>query len=157
MTYIKHKLLTVCSLLLLAMSIMFVPQAFAEGGANSALTGVPTSKTVQTTKAPNRCGGDLEDGTKYPSVTTAINIGCTGKGNPIADMTFAIIRFLSAGVGLVIIGSVIVAGIQYSASNGDPQAASKAKARISSTLIALLIFIFSYALLNYLTPGGFLN
>ena len=132
MTYIKHKALLIYSLLVLFTAIL-----------------LPTSVAF----AANTCG----DGVNGKAVVTSIDIGCAGKGNPIADMTFGIIRFLSAGVGLVIVGSVIVAGIQYSASNGDPQAASKAKARISSTLIALLIFIFSYTLLNYLTPGGFLN
>ena len=131
--------------------VLSMPQVSADGGGNTALTGTPVVKAVQTTKTPNQCGSGTD------SVVTAINIGCKGVGNPITDMTFAIIRFLSAGVGLVIIGSIIVAGIQYSASNGDPQAAAKAKSRISSTLTALVIFIFSYALLNYLIPGGFFN
>ena len=108
--------------------------------------------------AGKTCGGLIpNDKTVYPTAHTSIDIGCSGQGNPITDMTYAVIRFLSAGVGLVIVGSIVVAGIQYSASGGDPQAAAKAKSRISSTLTALVIFIFSYALLNYLIPGGFFN
>ena len=151
MTNIKHKLLTICIALLLFVSVLSVTQVSADGGGNTALTGTPVVNTSQTTKSPNQCGSGAD------AVVTAINIGCKRAGNPITDMTFAIIRFLSAGVGLVIIGSIIVAGIQYSASGGDPQAAAKAKSRISSTLTALVIFIFSYALLNYLIPGGFFN
>lgn len=143
MTYIKHKTLLVASLLILGATFLMPPSTAFAGK----ICGGPITKITN----------GVEKTVENKSVTTAIDIGCAGKGNPIADMTFGIIRFLSAGVGLVIVGSVIVAGIQYSASNGDPQAVSKAKARISSTLLALIIFIFGYALLNYLIPGGFLN
>ena len=103
--------------------------------------------------APTDCG---EDGHGGP-VKVTIDIGCSGKGNPIADMTFAIIRFLSDGVGLVIIGSIIVGGIPYSASRGDPSATANAIHRIQATVIALIIYIFSYAILNFLIPAGFLK
>ncbi len=86
-------------------------------------------------------------------VEVSINIGCKGKGNPIADMLFAFIRFLSAGVGLVIIGSIIVGGIQYTGSRGDPQSTAMAINRIRSSVFALFIFIFGFAFLNYLIPG----
>lgn len=89
--------------------------------------------------------------------TPSVEIGCTNKGNAITDATFGIIRFLTNGVGLVLIGSLVYAGIQYAASRGDPQATASAIKRIESTVIALLIFIFSYAILNYVLPSGFLQ
>ena len=94
------------------------------------------------------CGG-----TNYHYYTPSIDIGCRGQGNPIMDALFGIIQFLSYGVGLVVVGSIIVGGIQYSASRGDPQATAMAINRIRSSLIALLIYIFGYAFLNYLLPG----
>jgi len=99
----------------------------------------------------NRCGKGAN------AVKTSINIGCQGKGNPILDMTFGIIRFLSAGVGLVIVASMVYAGIQYASSRGDPNATAQAIKRIQSNVIALLIFIFGYAILNYVLPAGFLK
>ena len=91
------------------------------------------------------------------TVTTSIDIGCTGKGNPIADMTFGIIRFLSAGVGIVVVASIIVGGIQYTTSAGDPQKTAAATKRIRESLIGLLVFIFAYAILNYIIPGAVLK
>ena len=73
------------------------------------------------------------------------------------DVIFAIIRFLSAGAGLVIVGSLVWGGIQYSLSRGDPQATAAAVNRIKSVLVALFIFIFAYAILNYLIPGQVLQ
>lgn len=96
------------------------------------------------------CGSD-------PQVQTSVDFGCKGQGNPILDMTFGIIRFLSAGVGIVIVGSMVVAGIQYTSARGDPNASAKAKGRIQSNVIALLIFIFAYAILNYVIPGAVLK
>lgn len=111
-----------------------------------------------------RCGSGTE------AVNTSIDLGCTGDQcitdpsasyctatpghNPIIDMTFAILRLISDGVGLLIIASLIFAGIQYTFSRGEPQAAANATRRIQSSATALLIFILAYALLNYVVPNG---
>jgi hypothetical protein len=118
-------------------------------------TGAVTWTQTDCTNLPKNvhCGG----GNGQATVVTSIDLGCTGRGNPIMDMLFAFIRLLSDGVGIVVIGSIIVAGIQYSASQGDPNNTSKAITRIRSSLIALLIFIFAYAILNYVIPGQILH
>jgi hypothetical protein len=104
------------------------------------------------------CGGGKDAyGKANPTVRMSFNLGCTGHGNPILDVTFAIIRFLSAGVGLVIVGSMIVAGIQYIGSRGDPNATAQAINRIRSNVIALLLYIFGFAILNYIIPGQLLK
>lgn len=102
-------------------------------------------------------GGEHQCGKGAQAVSTSIDIGCKGKGNPIADATFAIIRVLSLGVGLVLTASLIFAGIQYSSSRGNPQETAKAIARIQANVVALIIFVFGYAILNYLIPAGFLK
>jgi hypothetical protein len=89
--------------------------------------------------------------------TPSIDLGCKGKGNAIMDLTFAIIRFISYGVGLVIVGSLTYAGIQYTGSRGDPNATALAVKRIQANVIALLLFIFAFAIVNYLIPGTFLT
>lgn len=65
-----------------------------------------------------------------------------------------LIQFLSALVGVAVVGSIIIGGIQYSSSGGDPQKAAAAKNRIRDAIIALVTFIALYALLNFLIPGG---
>lgn len=98
------------------------------------------------------CGGGNQQ-----QVKTAIDFGCKQQGNAIMDLTFAILRFLSDGVGLVVVTSLIIAGIQYAASKGDPNATAAAITRIRSNVVALLIFIFAYAIINYIVPGTFLK
>ena len=92
-------------------------------------------------------------------VTTSIDYGCSsqtssGDKNPIVLLLYAVVRFLTAGAGIVIVGSLVVGGIQYTTSQGDPQAQAKARGRVISALGALLLFIFTFALLQWLVPGG---
>jgi hypothetical protein len=74
----------------------------------------------------------------------------------IIDWLLIIINALSGLVALVIIISIIVAGIQWSMAGNNPQQVSQAKGRIVNALIALLVFIFMYAFLQWVVPGGIL-
>jgi hypothetical protein len=127
-------------------------------GSNGNQNLCPNTSSANTT---SNCNNQIELAKKVcgtpPGVPTSIDFGCISEGNPITDILFAIIRFLSAGVGIVVIGSIIVGGMQYIGSRGEPQSTSKAIERIRSSVIALIIFIFGYAILNYIIPGGFLN
>ena len=144
MRAIKYKLLA----LIIVISIGAV--GFGAGSA-SAVTIVDKNRNP-IVSGHHYCGDIRAD---RVAVETSIDIGCRGAGNPIIDMMFAVIRLLSNGVGLVIIGSIIVGGIQYTMSAGDPQAAAKATGRIRATVIALGLYIFAYPLLNYVIPSGF--
>jgi hypothetical protein len=109
---------------------------------------------LPSTPGKDQCGkGDRK-------VEVGFNIGCRGEEyprgqlNPIVDMAFALFRLLAAGVGLVVTGSIIVAGIQYSASRGNPQATQASIARVSNSIVALLIYVFMFTIANFLVPGG---
>lgn len=64
------------------------------------------------------------------------------------------IDFLSALVGVAVVFSIIVGGIQYSSSADDPAKVSAAKNRIRNAIIALLVYFFLFAMLSFLIPGG---
>jgi hypothetical protein len=114
------------------------------GGAGGTLNAFSTNTKPVT--AGDTCGD--------PGVDISINIGCQGQNNPIVDMTFAFIRFLSVGVGVVAVGSIVLGGVQYTASAGDPKKTAAAISRISNTLIALLIYFLIFAILNWIVPSG---
>ncbi len=67
------------------------------------------------------------------------------------------IRLLSITFGIVAVISLILGGIQYSASAGDPQAVSKAKKRITDTIIAIVAYFFLLGFLEFLIPGKIIN
>ena len=66
------------------------------------------------------------------------------------------INFLSALAGIVFVLSIMIAGFQYMTGRDNAGQIQKAKSRIVMTLVALAIFIFMYAFLNFLVPGGVL-
>jgi hypothetical protein len=144
----KHHFIAIFALLTLVTSVGVATTSV------SALspTALPVS-SVAAAPAKLPCGA----GAVPKSYMPVIDIGCKNKGNPIIDALFAIIRFLSYGVGLIIVGSLIVAGIQYTMAKDDPQAVAGAQKRIKSTIGALALFLFGYAILNYIIPAGVLK
>jgi hypothetical protein len=64
------------------------------------------------------------------------------------------VNFLSALVGVGVVTSIIIGGIQYSSSGGDPSKVTAAKNRIRNAIVALIAFLLLYGMLNFLIPGG---
>lgn len=75
----------------------------------------------------------------------------------ILDYVTIFIKALSALVGVVVVANIIIGGIQYSASGDDPGAVGAAKKRIFNAILALAVYAFMFALLQYLIPGGVLQ
>jgi hypothetical protein len=163
MIHKKHKVrsLVLISLSGLVLSILMLTSSVVRAQAGCKPNNDPNNTTICSPEPVAKtyfCGdaGKTTAGA-LRRVYTTINIGCYGQGNAILDATFAIIRMLSVGVGVVITASMTVAGIMYIMARDDPGAVSKAKERIQSNLIALLIFIFASAILGWLLPVGFLK
>jgi hypothetical protein len=76
------------------------------------------------------------------------------KNNKIVKDLNAIIDFLSAGVAIVVIGSIILGAIQYTMAGDNPDGVKKAKKRITDALLAFLAFLFIFAFLQWIIPGG---
>ena len=74
----------------------------------------------------------------------------------ILDYLTLLIKVLSGLVGIIVTAMIIVGGIQYSTSGGDGNAVSAAKKRIFNAILALVLYIFIFAFLQYLIPGGVL-
>jgi hypothetical protein len=74
--------------------------------------------------------------------------------NPIVTDLNIVVGFLSALVGIVVIGMIMVGGIQYTLAGDNATATGDAKKRIVNGLIALAAFIFTFAFLQWLIPGG---
>lgn len=89
------------------------------------------------------------------SVTNNVTAKCDPK---VCDLTAKyinpFIKLLSAAVGVVVVLSIIYGAIQYSSSAGDPQKAAKARGHITKTVLALVVYIFFFAFLQFIVPGG---
>lgn len=72
----------------------------------------------------------------------------------ILKLVVTLTNILSAIAGVVIVMMLIVGGIQYSAAGSNPQTVSAAKEKMRNALLALFIFTFMYAFLQWIIPGG---
>ena len=86
---------------------------------------------------------------------------CTGvdsntclKYNPMIQWIRFLINVLSALIGVIVIIMVTLAGVQYSSAADNPQGVQAAKKRIENVLVGLVAYIFLYAFLQWLIPGG---
>lgn len=102
-----------------------------------------------------------DDGGTYLGVPLENDENCIppgeGEDNPIFVYLRPIIAFLSAGVGLIIVATIVISGIRYITSGGDPQKLQAAKGLLGKAIGGLLLYIFFVALLNFLVPGGIIN
>jgi hypothetical protein len=60
---------------------------------------------------------------------------------------------LSLLIGVALVGSTIMAGIQYTSAGSDSGKVEKAKGRLASNIVVLALFIFSATILNWILPG----
>lgn len=109
--------------------------------------------------------GDGGDDTPEPLGDGTLNdpspqndVDCDG-GSCINDNYIVLIakwaiNILGAIVGVVVLGVIVFAGIEYSSSGGDPNRTAAAKARIVNAVIALVAYLFLYIILQWLIPGG---
>lgn len=100
---------------------------------------------------PDACGGEsCIDTAADPNAECNKENGC----DLIAKYVNPAILLLSYSFGLIATLSIIMGGIQYAASAGDPQKVAAAKKRIINTVIAVVAYFFLYAFLQFLIPGG---
>ncbi len=92
-----------------------------------------------------------------PQCNDPNNVNACVSTSPIIKLLKTFINFLAAGVGIVAVISLIIAGIQYSTAGDNPTATANAKKRIMNTVIGLLAFMFMWAFLQWLIPGGILQ
>lgn len=120
--------------------IMFVAMA-----AMAALLFAPTPARAET------CGNGNQE------VEVSIRVGCdqSDADNPIYDYLRGVIIFIGSLIGLALVITLIVSGIQYSASGGDPKNIAEAKDRIFNAVLGLILYLFLAAILRYLIPGVF--
>lgn len=106
--------------------------------------GMPGGNT--TTNGGGDCG--VQGGTSV--------IKC-GDGDPLQEMILYFTNFFFAGVGVVSIIGIIIGGVVYITAGGDASKTKQGITYITNAVIALVVFIFLFMLLNFMVPGGFFN
>lgn len=101
--------------------------------------------------------GDCNSGGVKLSIGINSSNECVGGNgqNPIYAYLQGIIKLMGVVIGLGLVLTLVVSGIQYSSSAGNPQQITKAKERIFNAVIGVLLYIMLAAILRYLIPNIF--
>ena len=79
-----------------------------------------------------------------------------GSGGAIIYYLKQVLFVVNGLIGGIIILVLVVAGVQYITSAGDPTSVNGAKKRIMNATTALVLYLMMFAILNFLIPGGVL-
>lgn len=74
----------------------------------------------------------------------------------ILDYIFIFTNALTALVGIVVVTMIAWGGFRYITSHDNPQWAKAGRDHVMWAVIALLIYLFFYAFLQWIVPGGYL-
>lgn len=74
--------------------------------------------------------------------------------NPIYKLLLDSITFLGVGVGIVVVGGIVYGAFLIVNSNANSGRTQQGVSIIVNAFIGLLLYIFLFATVNYLVPGG---
>ncbi|HEU5005096.1 MAG TPA: hypothetical protein VFT49_03375 [Candidatus Saccharimonadales bacterium] len=78
---------------------------------------------------------------------------CLSHNKFIADVR-TVVNIASGLVGVIVVGMVILGGIQYSLARDNSNEIGAAQKRIANALIALVLYMLIFGFLQWLIPGG---
>lgn len=106
--------------------------------------------TASTTITPEADADRVEDPALACSSESTTDEDC----DLIRKYINPIIAFLAALVGVAVTIGIISGGIKYASAGADPSKVAAATKQITNAILALIIFLFLGAALNWLVPGG---
>ena len=77
--------------------------------------------------------------------------------NPIFFYLRNILVFMAGGVGFAVVGGIVYGAYMYITARGNASQAQNGQNIIINAVIGLLLFIFMYAILQFLIPGGIIR
>lgn len=101
---------------------------------------------------PNECAG----------VKTYFEFGCSdsantdrgGRNNPIIEIALIAISWITGLVSLVVVGGVVYGALLYMTARDNASQTQQGITVIVNAVIALLLLISFYVIINFLVPGG---
>ena len=113
-------------------------------------------------KTDKKCAADTTKVIAQEAVATTPKVGAVYPSsqtygidqNPIVIWLKRFINLFASIIGVGAIVMIAWGGLQYASSRDNPQAVQAAKTKITNVVIGLAAFIFFYAFIQWLIPGG---
>lgn len=78
-----------------------------------------------------------------------LNTGCLPQTQATSGLIETVLNIVFVILGAIAVMMVVIGGIKYASSQGDPQAISKAKGTIIYAIVGLLVAIFARAIIGF--------
>ena len=79
--------------------------------------------------------------------------GQTAGTSNLDDLIVKVINWVMGIIGFVCVATIIISGIQYMTSGGDPGKVKKAKDGLLYSIIGLVVVILAAAIVNFVIKG----
>lgn len=86
-------------------------------------------------------------------VNTAL-IECESGENGVWAIIGTVLDVMLVAIGAAALIGIIISGIQYMTSSGNPAAMTKAKNRIVQVVIGVAALVLMWAFMQWIIPGG---
>jgi hypothetical protein len=77
-------------------------------------------------------------------------------GGAVVNYLRGWLGLLNGAIALIVMLMIVVAGIQYVTSLANPSSVAAAKKRLTNAILALVMWLMMFAVLQFLIPGGIL-
>lgn len=99
------------------------------------------------TNCSNGSGGTIS------IATPGLTINCSGGKNPIFALLQFAVNWIIRLLGVLAVIAIIVSGIQYIVSQGNPDGIKKAKSRLTNAVVGLILLSLMFVILRILGIG----
>lgn len=86
-------------------------------------------------------------------ITNVLPCDPNGQGS-VWNLLAIVVNFMAAGVGVAVLIGIIFGAFLYASAGGNADQTKRGIGYVRNAVIALVLFIFMYAIINFLIPGG---
>lgn len=94
------------------------------------------------------------NGNTITVATPGLNVDCSNNKNPIYALLQFFINWGIRLLGVLAVLAVVVSGIQYIVSQGNPEGVKGAKTRLTNAIIGLILLSLMFLILRFLGVAG---
>jgi len=113
-------------------------------------------KNTAQKNARGHCG-NVETYFDYSSACGAADKGKGGTESPIFRLLLIVLGWVTALVVLAVVGGIVYGGFLYLSARDSTSQTQKGVVVITNSVVALIAWVFAYALINFVVPGGLFN
>lgn len=113
-------------------------------------------KNVAGKAARGNCGG-VDTYFDFGAICTGADKTAGGNASPIVAIGLAVVGWITALVAVAVIGGIMYGGFLYLTARDNSGQTQKGVVVITNSVVALIVWGFAYALINFVVPGGLFN